>query len=349
MYLSRRSFLKLSGFAWGSLLLPPPPPEEAPQRPKLLGRTVYAVYVYDRPSFQAKQLGMIAGESILNIYEVVQSPEAHYNRAWYRVVGGYVYSGTVQPVRWQTQRPTLDIPKIPDGAPVSAGDGVLGEITIPYAQARNFPHPNAETVYRLYYGTTYWIVEAKKGEEDGRIWYKIQDDRYPGMRYWVLGSQVRLIDPSEVTPISPEVENKRIEVSLDHQTFRCYEGDTLVKESLCATGIYLRMENDERVFGTPRGNWKIDRKRPTRHMAADDPGGSGFDLPGVPWTSYFHWWGTAIHGTYWHNDFGAPRSHGCVNVPTEVAKWVFRWTLPVSGLVKETKGAEGGTPMVVAY
>jgi hypothetical protein len=70
-----------------------------------------------------------------------------------------------------------------------------------------------------------------------------------------------------------------------------------------------------------------------------------FDLPGVPWSTFFTCEGIAIHGTYWHNDFGLPRSHGCVNVPISVAKWIYFWTDPIpayeddfmQGNVKEAK------------
>ena len=53
-----------------------------------------------------------------------------------------------------------------------------------------------------------------------------------------------------------------------------------------------------------------------------------FDLPGIPWVSYFVTTGVAFHGTYWHNDYGTPRSHGCVNVSAANAQWLYRWTLP---------------------
>jgi hypothetical protein len=84
-----------------------------------------------------------------------------------------------------------------------------------------------------------------------------------------------------------------------------------------------------------------------RHMAGDDMAADDFfDLPGVPWVSYFHWWGVSIHGTYWHNDYGRPRSHGCVNLRPEDAKWVFRWTTPRASIyTPETKG--DGTAVIV--
>ena len=69
-------------------------------------------------------------------------------------------------------------------------------------------------------------------------------------------------------------------------------------------------------------------KRPSRHMAAGNLAANGYDLPGVPWVIYFTEEGIAIHGTFWHNDFGRPRSHGCINVAPHVAKWIYRWTNP---------------------
>ena len=64
-------------------------------------------------------------------------------------------------------------------------------------------------------------------------------------------------------------------------------------------------------------------------MAAGDLASSGFDLPGVPWVLYITEGGLSFHGTYWHNDFGRPRSHGCINISPQAAKWLYRWTTPV--------------------
>ena len=59
-----------------------------------------------------------------------------------------------------------------------------------------------------------------------------------------------------------------------------------------------------------------------------DPKKDLYVLPGVPWCSFFTGTGIALHGTYWHNDFGDPRSHGCVNLPNSAAKFLYRWTSP---------------------
>ena len=53
-----------------------------------------------------------------------------------------------------------------------------------------------------------------------------------------------------------------------------------------------------------------------------------YDLPGVPWVSFFTGTGAGFHGTYWHNDYGRPRSHGCVNLTPGDAKFIYRWTGP---------------------
>jgi hypothetical protein len=59
-----------------------------------------------------------------------------------------------------------------------------------------------------------------------------------------------------------------------------------------------------------------------------------YETPGIAWTSFFAIGGVAIHAAFWHNDFGTPRSHGCVNCRAEDAKWIFRWTLPAVSLAQ---------------
>jgi hypothetical protein len=336
MILSRRDFLKLSSLAMGAALLPPLPLEEAPRRPALLGRTIYLNYIYDRPSFNGRQVGVIGSESVFSIYNTVQSADNYYNRTWYEVQRGYVHSGSVQPVRWQVNRPLKAVTE----------EGFLGEVTVPFTLAKAGPSASFATNYKFYYSTTHWITDVRVNEDDGTAWYEAFDDRFVEYN-WVRADHIRRVPDSELTPISPEVMDKRIEVDLDTQVFRCLENGQVVQETLCSTGPYLRTENGRRLFGTPEGDWFINRKRPSRHMAGDDlAADDSFDLPGVPWVSYFHWWGVSIHGTYWHNDYGRPRSHGCVNLTSEMAKWVYRWTLPRGTLAEHETNGEG-TPVIV--
>jgi lipoprotein-anchoring transpeptidase ErfK/SrfK len=107
-------------------------------------------------------------------------------------------------------------------------------------------------------------------------------------------------------------------------------------------------------FGTPKGDHAAVYKQVSRHMYSDptqeafsDP--NFFDLPGVPFNTFLTTEGHAIHGTYWHGDYGRPRSHGCVNVPPDAARWIFRWTDPVTppDVVANGSSKEPGTPIIV--
>ena len=95
-----------------------------------------------------------------------------------------------------------------------------------------------------------------------------------------------------------------------------------------ATRISTGGKRRSGTYTTPSGDFITFHKRPTRHMAAGDIASNGFDLPGVPWVLYITKSGISFHGTYWHNDFGRPRSHGCINLTPQAAKWLYRWTIP---------------------
>ena len=98
----------------------------------------------------------------------------------------------------------------------------------------------------------------------------------------------------------------------------------------CASGAKF---TDTKDFRTPPGQYRVFRKTIGQHMYggafADN---DFFDLPGIPWVSYFTGSGIAFHGAYWHNDFGSERSHGCINLVEKDARWIWRWTTPRSVL-----------------
>ena len=177
------------------------------------------------------------------------------------------------------------------------------------------------------------------------VWYRLLDDRTYRF-FYVPGSNVRLIPDSELSAISPEIpsEDKKIIVDLTTQSMTAYAGERIVFMSRISSGIRLR----EGGFATPKGNYRITRKRPCRHMMTPPSEfGSGFDLPGVPWVSYFTSDGIALHGSYWHNDFGVPYSHGCVNMTPDAAKWVYRWTTPTVPPDKYYYGDTNGTRVII--
>ncbi|NWG18615.1 MAG: L,D-transpeptidase family protein [Chloroflexi bacterium] len=121
-------------------------------------------------------------------------------------------------------------------------------------------------------------------------------------------------------PPAPTSVGKSIVVSTDSQRIFAYENGQLVRSRLVSTGLP--------DTPTVKGDYKVYVK-----YVADDMSGPDYFLPQVPYTMYFYQ-GYGIHGTYWHNNFGRPMSHGCVNLPVGDAEWFFNW-------------AEVGTPVRV--
>jgi lipoprotein-anchoring transpeptidase ErfK/SrfK len=116
--------------------------------------------------------------------------------------------------------------------------------------------------------------------------------------------------PTKV-PADKSQSGKWIEVDLSKQRLCAYEGQKTVMCAAVSTGTSR--------YPTVRGRFKIYAKYDSTRMR-----GPGYDLPNVPWTMYFHG-NYAIHGTYWHNSFGRPMSHGCVNMKTPQARRLYQW------------------------
>jgi lipoprotein-anchoring transpeptidase ErfK/SrfK len=102
-----------------------------------------------------------------------------------------------------------------------------------------------------------------------------------------------------------------IEVILGSQRTIAWQGHQQVRTMVVSTGTSH--------YPTPTGQFHVYAKYPSVTMS-----GPGYHLPGVPHTMFFHR-SYAIHGTYWHNNFGHPMSHGCVNLTEADAAWLYRW------------------------
>jgi lipoprotein-anchoring transpeptidase ErfK/SrfK len=102
-----------------------------------------------------------------------------------------------------------------------------------------------------------------------------------------------------------------IDVDLTNQAVYAYEGDVMVNSFIVSTGTWLTP--------TVTGQYKVYVKYRKANMS-----GPGYFLPDVPYVMYFYK-GYGLHGTYWHNNFGTPMSHGCVNLRTDEAGWLFNW------------------------
>ena len=118
-----------------------------------------------------------------------------------------------------------------------------------------------------------------------------------------------------------DITGLRIEVGTDNAGAYAlaYDGDTLFMQEPVSTGLELTP--------TARGTFTIFKMTPARYMQGPIPGGTDqyYDLPGVPWNLYFTQGGAVIHGAYWHDHFGKPWSHGCVNLSPQNAKKLYEW------------------------
>jgi len=327
--LTRREFVKLCGLSLGTLAfhMPLDWTQDQPQSPLLKGRiTTRSIYIYQEPDFKSDRVGTLSRDQIVNFYEEVSSPYGPaYNPRWYRLDGGYVHSAYVQRVEGaHLNEPLTEIPE----------QGQLGEITVAYTQSvRRVGSQNWAKLYRLYYVSVHWITGIEQGP-DGSLWYELTDDLLH-VRHFVPAAHVRPIHPDEISPISADVppEEKRIEISLADQTLTAYEGSEMVLHTRVSTGIHIDNPPNGIPTDTPRGRFFIQTKFPSRHMGDGRLNSdiNAYELPGVPWTSVFHEWGVALHGTYWHDNFGRIMSHGCVNMRNADAKWIYRWTTPIAG------------------
>ena len=121
------------------------------------------------------------------------------------------------------------------------------------------------------------------------------------------------IEPQEIIyeDVDAITSGRWIDIDLTNQQLYAYEGDELVNAFIVSTGTY--------EHPTVTGQYSIYVK-----YDYDDMTGPGYYLPDVPYTMYFYK-GYGIHGTYWHSNFGTPMSHGCVNMRTSDAAWLYSW------------------------
>ncbi len=195
------------------------------------------------------------------------------------------------------------------------------------AVARSGPSTSSPVVAKLRND----MVLRIDGEQvhDGHTWYKVVFDEgllYPERQKnsWYIAADFVHVFKDEGIQTEPiknaPTSTKRIIVDRSEQMLTAYDGDTVFMTAYVSTGLKLTP--------TPRGNFAVFRKTPTRYMQGPLPGAGleqYYDLPGVPWNLYFTSEGAVIHGAYWHDSFGKPYSHGCVNLLPEEAKKLYYW------------------------
>ena len=175
-----------------------------------------------------------------------------------------------------------------------------------------------------------YLAAGERAQVIGRYadWWQID---YVGQPAWIFGPIVAASDtegvpelappPTPVLPAPPvipppaepeEIDEERwIDVDLSEQTLTAYENGVAVHTMLISSGLP--------ATPTPTGQFRIWIK-----FRYDDMSGEGYYIEDVPYVMYFYK-GYGLHGVTWHGNFGHPMSHGCINLPTEEAGWLFGW------------------------
>jgi lipoprotein-anchoring transpeptidase ErfK/SrfK len=311
--------------------------DDLPDAEKLGRICVGKVDVRARPSVTAESVGVLYEDAVvLWLREVVgEAPAGRQSRRWVETPDGYIYAPSVQPVRNLPNTPVAEIPNS------SLGKGMWVEVSIPHTQiylendkpASAWLQYNQERgiISRLVYSQIVWVDDLRTNSA-GQVLYRVNERFGPGDILWAAAEAFRPLTAEEIAPISPDVENKKVvvDVTPTRQILSLYPGNSEVYACQISSGSVWNTDGEiVEEWGTPVGpNHRIWRKMISTHMSGGQTG-QGYDLPGVGWTTLFTGEGVAIHSTFWHNDFGTPRSHGCVNAAPDDAKYVFRWTTPI--------------------
>lgn len=188
---------------------------------------------------------------------------------------------------------------------VEPGEGGKGERIVPE------PTPSPPRTLFFLSGETKRIGGAEHwGTKDGR---------------WVKASDLVRVEPPKILPAFAHKGDKWIDVSIARQSLIAFEGEKPVYVTLVSTGRD-GLGDAESTHATIRGVYRIHTKHATMTMDSNEVG-EAFSLRDVPYVMYFES-GYALHAAYWHDGFGEPRSHGCINLPEIDASWIFRWSGP---------------------
>jgi lipoprotein-anchoring transpeptidase ErfK/SrfK len=336
--LTRRDFLRIGVAGLGALTLPVIKKVDAylPEFPNAdrLGRTFYTVEIKSKPDPESTTLETVYEDAVLPIQrEYIGKPYNSWSgkRLWYETSGGFIPANSVQPVE---NIPNIPLESLPN---YGATPGMWAEVTVPYADLKidgtTLYSPRLkETVNpRFYYSQVLWIDGIQKPSTGETLYHVIERHGSYGDKYWADARAFRPITPEDLTPINPQIQDKYIVVDVNHQTLACYENGQEILFSRVSTGAkYDFQGNPTEKYLTPPGDYHVvNRKYISLHMAGGEASkASGYEEFAVSWTSIFASGGVAIHSTHFHNDFGQTKSHGCVNAPPDVARFVYRWTLP---------------------
>jgi hypothetical protein len=237
---------------------------------------------------------------------------------WWSTTEGYVALNDLQP----SQNPWSPQWTVPDG--LLAPSGWWGA-TVSSANVRAGPTTEAPTIGRLPGGNLIKVLVEGPGQnvQGSATWYRVDGGRYAGG--FIHSSLVRHAqEPQANTTLPTDGAPPDRWIVVD----RAAHSLTLVDAGQPTFVTYVALGVAGRA--TPAGaytTWGKYRADDMTSASVKDPGGY-YDLPNVPDTQYYLDGGYALHGTYWHDEFGTDQSHGCVNVTWTDGRFLFNQTLP---------------------
>lgn len=286
-------------------LLDPAPPVTPPGATRQGVVTANALNVRARPGVSADNppVGKLLYGTTVIIYE-----EALGNGAtWYRIgVDRWVHGGWIRLLPANQGRASSGLLSPLDKSSLPVGWVTSSTLNVRAAPGVDADNPVIDVVQ---HNQALTILDAMTVA--GQLWYRIGDDR------WVYGSSVGVARlrarPSAIRP-----DELWVGVNLRQQTAVAYEGDRPVYAALVATGMAATLT----VQGIFRTWWRLRSRKMAGGSAAT---GGYYYLEEVPWTCYFYS-GYALHAAYWHDAFGRPRSHGCINLSPYDAWRLYEWS-----------------------
>jgi lipoprotein-anchoring transpeptidase ErfK/SrfK len=168
----------------------------------------------------------------------------------------------------------------------------------------------------------YWSVLKLTGKQSffqKRLHFETVDGTY------ISDQDASRLDQAKKMPAWGKNGERWFDINVTKQTLVAYEGTRAVYATLISTGE-SGLEDPEHSKATKRGIFRFHTKHVSTTMDSDAVG-EEFELRDVPYVQYFEQ-GYALHGAYWHDRFGTPKSHGCINLTPEDARRLFFFTDP---------------------
>ncbi len=172
------------------------------------------------------------------------------------------------------------------------------------------------------------------GKLEAREFFSIKTEKSIHNRSYLRLPDGRLVRQDQITrieraprPDGIESTERWIDVNLTTQALVAYEGDEPVYATLVSTGRVRNERNPAVNHETPAGRFRILSKHVSATMDGDHAVFGAYSLEDVPYVQFFRG-AFALHGAFWHDKFGRPASHGCINLAPLDALWLFDWTRP---------------------